>query len=62
MHLTALLLGAFSLVIAIIVKKTPYEWTKIFPKLNENEEESKLPGGYQDAFERSKTAMLMDED
>ena len=62
MHLTAFLLGLGSLAVGAIVKKTPYEWTDIFPQLNESEEEAKLPGDYQAAFEKSKTAMLMEMD
>ena len=62
MHLTAFLLGAGSLAVAAIVKKTPYAWTDMFPQLNESEDEAKLPGGYQQAFENSKTAMLMESD
>jgi len=62
MHLTALFLGIGSLAVAAIVKKTPNDWLKIFPTLNEDESEAKLPGNYQEAFEKSKTAMLMEED
>ena len=62
MHLTAVLLGLGSLVVGAIVKKTPYAWTEIFPTLNESEDEAKLPGPYQQAFENSKTAMLMEDD
>jgi hypothetical protein len=46
MHLTAFIFGLGSLGVAALVKKTPYEWTDHFPKLNENEEEAQLPGGY----------------
>ena len=50
MHLTALGFGLGSWGVAAIVKKTPYEWTKIFPQLAENEDDAKLPGAYEDAF------------
>ena len=50
MHLTAGLLGLGSLAVGAIVKKTPYHWTEIFPKLNESEDEAKLPGRYEEAF------------
>ena len=62
MHLTAFFLGLGSLAVAAIVKKTPNKWLEMFPQLNESEEEAKLPGGYQEAFEKSKTAILMEED
>ena len=50
MHLTALIFGLGSLAVGAIVKKTPIAWTEMFPQLNENEEEAKMPGGYEDAF------------
>lgn len=46
MHLTAFILGLGSLGVGAAVKKTPYEWTDVFPKLNESEDEAKLPGDY----------------
>ena len=61
MHLTAFLLGALSLGVGAAVKNSPAEWLSIFPTLSESKEESSL-GSYEDAFQRSKTAMLMDED
>ena len=61
MHITALVLGLGSLGVSAIVKKTPEDLLKYFPELAENEEEAKLPGALQDQFERSKTAMLMDD-
>ena len=61
MHLTALIFGLGSLAVGAIVKKTPNSWLEMFPQLNESEDEAKLPGGYQEAFEKSKTAMLMDD-
>ena len=62
MHLTALGCGLGSWAVGAIVRKTPYEWTSIFPQLDENEDEAKLPGAYEDAFQKSKTAMLMEEE
>ena len=62
MHLTALIFGLGSLAVGAIVKKTPNSWLEMFPQLNESEEEAKLPGEYEAVFQKSKTAMLMDED
>ena len=62
MHLTALIFGLGSLAVGAIVKKTPIAWTEMFPQLNESEEEAKLPDRYQQAFENSKTAMLMEDE
>ena len=62
MHLTAVLLGLGSLAVGAIVKKTPNALLEKFPQLNESEEEAKLPGEYDAVFQKSKTAMLMDED
>jgi len=61
MHLTAFILGLGSLGVAAAVKKTPVEWLSVFPTLSESKEEASL-GSYEDAFQRSKTAMLMDEE
>lgn len=62
MHLTAFLLGLGSLAVGVGAKYTPAEWLDYFPKLSENKDEAKLPGPYEDAFQRSKTAMLMEDD
>lgn len=61
MHVTAFVLGLGSLGVGAAMKKTPPEWLNIFPTLSESKEEASL-GAYEDAFQRSKTAMLMDED
>ena len=62
MHLTALGCGLGAWAVGAIVRKTPYDWTRIFPQLDENEADARWPGAYGEAFEKSKTAMLMDED
>jgi hypothetical protein len=62
MHLTAFLLGAATIGVSAIMKKTPVEWTNWFPRLNEDESETKLPAQYQAAFDQSKTALLMEDD
>jgi len=61
MHLTAFFLGLGSLAVGAAMKKSPPAWLSVFPTLNETKEEASL-GAYEDAFQRSKTAMLMDED
>jgi len=62
MHLVAFLLGAATIGVSSAMKKTPVEWTNWFPRLNESEDETKLPAQYQAAFDQSKTALLMDEE
>jgi hypothetical protein len=42
MHLTAFLLGVGSLLVALAVKKTPFEWTEKLPKIEERETENSL--------------------
>merc|ERR1712087_95844 len=61
MQLTAFLLGLGSLAVGAGVKKTPATWLDIFPTISESQEEASL-GSYEDAFQRSKTALLMDEE
>merc|ERR1711920_297764 len=61
MHLTAFILGVGSLAVGAAVKKSPPAWLGLFPTLSESKEEASL-GQYEDAFNRSKTAMLMEED
>ena len=36
MHLTAFLLGCGSLLVALVVKKTPFNWTEKLPKIEEH--------------------------
>lgn len=40
MHLTAFLLGFSSLLVALAVKFTPFEWTAKLPRLEEKETEN----------------------
>lgn len=60
MHGTAVLLGIGSLGVGAAVKKTPPAWLNIFPQLNESKDEAGF-GAYEETFQQSKTALLMDE-
>ena len=62
MHLTALIFGVGSIGVATAVKHTPAEWLDYFPTLSESKDDAKLPGRYEEAFQVSKTALLMDDE
>lgn len=61
MHITAFLLGAGSLLVAIGVKHTPFEWTAKLPKIEEKETEGSITAQIaqiENKFKRSQTEMM----